>query len=276
MTIGSPEAQAVLTRGIVQMLRNAGITVPAELANEVKLINSLQILRDKRQTKKQNTLDSLLSISASDFESGLEKAYEVWTEESPESEFEGKVNTVLNQRIVGALYSAHGRILGDITDKMNQVVTDFQLNEVQLPSSLLGDFNYMRASRAEVEAISAFRDAAPVLDSLWRPYKAVATPLGHDLAGIEYSSALDLVFMLSDVDNFYDAQVLAQGFNTLRMNMDSMKHIQGLGLWGVIHLSGHRIEIRSIAEAQFRRGEIQNAPAPQPVATHRAAGFMLA
>lgn len=272
--INSVTGQTTRIRGLVQNLKGNGIKIPEDLTNEIKLLESLRIVKDKQQANRVSALNDLSQVSADDFEDQLAKAQDLWTGNDAGTEFISRVEEIQYRRILGALYNASGSLMGDISTKVNGIVEHYRLNEVSLPLNL-ATFDVMRASTEDLNAINAYRQAVPSLNLLWTSFKSIGSELGHDMSAREFSSALDVAFLLSDADTFDSARNLANQFEVLHLGVESMKNIQQLGLFGLVNMSGLNIEMSSISEAQYTRSQIQNPAAVVPEKSHRAAGFIL-
>lgn len=272
--INSVTGQTTRLKGLVQNLKSNGIKIPEDLAKEIKLLDSLRLVKDKRQADRVFALNALSNASADEFEELLGKAQDVWAVNEADAEFASRVEDIQYRRILGALYSASGSLMDDIADRVNGIVESFRLNEVSLPLDL-AEFDVMRASTEDLNAINAYRQAVPSLNLLWASYKSIASEMGNDLGARELSSALDVAFLVSDVDTFNSARGLANQFEILRLGVESMKNISQLGIWGLVNLSGLNIEMSSISEAQHIRSQIQNPAVVVPEKSHRAAGFIL-
>lgn len=274
MSILNTINQTSQIRLLVQGLRTNGVSVPRELTDEIKLLDSVRTIKAKKDAERASSLNDLSKVPVDEFEDALNKAQSLWAENDPADEFSSRVEAVHYQRVISALYNASSAIMGEIEGKINGIVDACRLNEVSLPQDL-ATFDVMRSTPEDLDAINAYRQATPSMSLLWGSYKQVAAQLGHDLAAREFSSALDVAFLVSDVDTFNSARGLANRFEVLRMGVDSMKNIQQLGLWGLVNLSGQKIEMRSIEEAQFRRQEVQFPAVQEKAVSNRTAGFML-
>lgn len=256
MSIYSTESQTIRIRGIVQSLRQNGISIPKDLSDEIKLLDSSRTIKAKQDASRQSALNDLSRVPADEYEEALAKAQNLWAENDPVDQFANQVEAVQYKRVFSALYNASGSLMSDIEGKINDIVDAYKLNEVRLPHDL-ANYDVMRSTPQDLEAISAYRQAAPSLNILWGSYKNITTELGHDLQAREFSSALDVAFLVSDVDTFHSARDLANQFEVLRMGVDSMKNISQLGIWGLVNLAGNNIEMKSLAEAQYLRGQAQ-------------------
>lgn len=253
----SKPGQVTRIRGLVQNLKSNGVTVPKELTDEIKLLDSLRLVADKKHAERESALDDLLQVPASDFEDALRNAQSLWEEGEPKNAFTSQVEAVQYRRVLGALMKASDGLMEQIGEKINQVVEDYKLNDVRLPQDL-ATFDYMRASTQDIEAITAYRQAVPVLNALWRSYKSIASALGQDLNAKEWGSALDVLFLVSDVEDWYTAKDVAEKIPVLRLGLASMKNIEQLGFWALINMAGLHIEVKPLAEAQYNRAQAQN------------------
>jgi hypothetical protein len=248
-------------RLMVSGMKSNGISIPQTLTDEIALLDSLRTVKAKQDAYRLSAMNDLANVPADQFEEALSKAQSLWSENDPIDQFAERVEAVHYQRIISALYNASGDLMADIQGKINGIVEAYRLNDVQLPQEL-ATYNIMQSTPQDLEAINAYRQAVPSLNALWGNYKSIGTHLGHDLAAREFSSAMDVAFLISDVDTFPAARDLANKFEILRLGTVSMKNISQLGVWGLVNLEGHRIDMRSIDEAQFRRGQVQFSATP--------------
>lgn len=265
MSILTTSSQVIRIRGIVQNLKNSGIKVPDELTQEIKLVDELRLEQDTKQAAQLSAMRNLTNASPTDFEAAFSAAKASWEESASAEQFVTQVQAIQYGRVRSALHAASNDLMSQIAGKVNQTVEVYRLNDVRLPESL-PTFDVMSASTEDLDAISTYRQAVPQLQLLWGSYKGISNELDQDLSAREFSSALDVAFLVSDVETFHDARALANKFEVLRMGTVSMDKIRQLGIWGLVNLSGHNIEMKSLEEAFYLRGQAQ-APMINPTKT---------
>ncbi|RAS65632.1 hypothetical protein C8D87_104182 [Lentzea atacamensis] len=267
-------AALIQLRGVVQQLKTVGVTIPEDLASEIKGVDTLRVMTEQTRHDRDNAMRDLGQAPTQDLEKALREARLKWAESSVDAEFISRAEAIQQGRVSGAFYRNAGWFLEELTDKMNAVVDEYELNTLRLPPNL-NEINPLWMTPEDQNSIEAFRSAVPILDSLWNPYKMVAVAVGHQYSianKTDEGPSVAVAWLVSDVESSRDADALATDFRRLSQGVTSMERIRSLGIWGVISLSGFNIDICSPEEAEYRREFARNpASASAPPAKKRKA-----
>src|SRR5687768_17924391 len=120
MSILNVNNQVTRIKGIVQNLKNSGIDIPHELAEEIKLSDRLRLAQDAKHMERVSAMNALSNATADEFEAALSNAETSWATNESADEFTYQVQAIQYGRIRNALNVASGDLMIKAADKINE------------------------------------------------------------------------------------------------------------------------------------------------------------
>ncbi|RTL66814.1 MAG: hypothetical protein EKK42_15610 [Pseudonocardiaceae bacterium] len=227
----------------LNLIRSAGIPVPAELADGIRAADWTPDPAVRP--------DSIRALAAAKTEAEFKVAYAIVAQETAAqlAHESGRMSVVREgyeySRIMDAVYATADGIFDATIERFNQEAGNFERAAVRIPD--LSEIKPIDISEDAVNAITEAKRSAAVLNPLWAVYRQAGRltdrfTVGERGENPNWADQLNTVFALGDPDDFPQAQQAALLLHDYARNAQGLQ-LAPLAPTIALTLKGIRIEM---------------------------------
>lgn len=249
-------------RNLISAVRELGIGIPGDVQAELEIRKRVEGDGQVSQRAHTESIARLYSAPAEDFDKALSAAADAAARLRAEQELTSVIEAASVHRLSRAVLSATPDWMSEATRFLNQVVSDYQLNEhaEHLPDLADPGFSALSISGAAGSALEAWRTAGPLLGQGWELYRRIATFEGHTIGpDSELSVNLFTTAVLGNPGSWGRAQAAAHTLAEFSYNVDPVKPWRTLAPHITCALHGFELNFSTLADAERIRRNFQAA-----------------